>query len=166
MFWLKILCWQLIFFTTCWISLTNLLSSTGKIPDNLIFKAKVKNNVNSTHSSGLSSWDIWVNGASGPTIFSSKLVFSTHMTPAGSSSSSDSSLLEPLDSLRFFFAFFFLDFFDLLRSTMISYWNYPAQSYYFSHWMVAFTFCFSFSFSSFSLFLLKNKHTVGQLMGD
>lgn len=76
-----------------------------------------------TYSKGRSSWDACVSGASGPTRCSSMQVFSTHITPLGSSSSSssssnsaDSSLLEQLDSLRLFFAFafFFLDFLDLV----------------------------------------------------
>jgi len=82
-------------------------------------KMKEKHPKRWTHSSGLSSWFRCVSGASGPTMCSSMQVFSTHMTPLGSSSSSssssDSSLLELLDSFRLFFAFFFLDFLDLLQ---------------------------------------------------
>ena len=90
-----------------------------KTPDVFFTGPKARHcSLRCTHSRGLSSWDIWASGASGPTRFSSMQVFSTHTTPPSSSSSSscsppDSSLLDPLDCFLLFFAFFFLDFFDL-----------------------------------------------------
>lgn len=117
-----------------------------------------------THSRGLSSWDMWVSGASGPTTCSSMQVFSTHITLLGSSSSSSSSdsslLLELLDSLRVFFAFFFLDFLDLLGNSLLNR-SVPScvneAAFYSRIWLI--TFCSSFSFSSSLFLLLKDKNT-------
>lgn len=120
-----------------------------------------------TYSKGLSSCDMCVSGASGPTRCSSMQVFSTHITPLGSSSSSsssssDSSLLEWLDSLWLFLAFFFLDFFDLFRYNV--WWgsidrNVPScvNEAGFQRCTVTLTFSSSFSSSSSLLLLLKDE---------
>ena len=106
---------------------------------------------------------MWVSGASGPTTCSSMQVFSTHITLLGSSSSSSSDsslLLELLDSLRLFFAFFFLDFLDLLGNSLLSL-SVPScvndAAFYSRLWTL--TFCSSFSFSSSLFLLLKDKNT-------
>lgn len=125
-----------------------------------------------SYSRGLSSWDRWVRGASGPTTCSPTPVFSTHeisFTSSSSASASDWSLFEQLDSLWFFFSFFFFDFFlhgknMLPCSTTVSLcmanvfycsieWNFTPWCF---NWHPIFclndtlTFCFSSSFSSFS----------------